>query len=899
MRNRKVVSLIRLMVGPVVAWAWVSVGADVKPPSSVHAERTRVEHWLKNETGRTGKTPPRRGPFSDAVMLGNAYEHGKGVKRDLAESVRWYRRAVAQSNDWGRAKLAALYVRGAVMGMGCAEAIPLLRTAASNNNELAYLVLARMNEEGRGMPTNVAAAVDWYTKAALSSSTAWRTRQDALDRLVVLTDTVHAEDVAHLTGKNLLDICYQATNDAQRLRARLLFTRMKGRTLTFDRLTVTQIEDLGARGITLSLVSPEHYDKRYGRDRKRIAEATIRLTCTGTLAERTFFLNVGDDVRTVVGRVGGEWGELTALDFTPTDEPKPLPAFDPATVTEETLYTLATSCGGFRRFHYRQLAERLKGRRLEFSDSDIRITGWGIRPDSSNVFSGVLTASRRTPQRTSWKEAGIGLYLSPASFRNPEAGKALEFVAESRSSWEPGIKAIRGRVEVAPETQDPLFRSASALYLVDVEVVFDALPERLPKADYAKISGDELVQLFKTFENGVPRHLWQELRSVLKGRRLEFTNQWIQGGGTSMSTKGLTLRFGWRPPGSENVVRRPDGAYSQDGGGCYSFSAKMPWEVLDACSRIPVQGDGVRRISGTVSGTWRPFGLESILQLENVSVEMAYMTDCMPSEIPENMTGDEIVDLLQRQYPEIRSAQAVRLFRKLEGRRLTFSTARMSSWCKAGGSGSIHVSFDVGLGRMMTMNAIMDTPTLERKFEGLVPGEAVRNLSGIFEFVMPEEPGIVTFGLYAKGFRLRGASFTAPPPSLDLPPFDAQSVTGDELVAAFANRTKPLSRGQVRALYSRLAGRRLGFTFAGRLPSSSSYRDGRCISVTFRLGGLAVKANLREPLKDETYGNRFDQFACVTGRVAEDVDESDLRGGRMEFDAPVLVLEDAVLEPKK
>lgn len=60
-----------------------------------------------------------------------------------------------------------------------------------------------------------------------------------------------------------------------------------------------------------------------------------------------------------------------------------------------------------------------------------------------------------------------------------------------------------------------------------------------------------------------------------------------------------------------------------------------------------------------------------------------------------------------------------------------------------------------------------------------------------------------------------------------------------------------------------------------------------------------MKANLREPLKDETYGNRFDQFACVTGRVAEDVDESDLRGGRMEFDAPVLVLEDAVLEPKK
>ena len=100
MWNREAVSLIRLVVGFV------------------------VEQWLKNEAGRTDRPSIRRGPFSDAVMLGNAYEHGKGVKRDLAESVRWYRRVVAQSNDWGRAKLAALYARGAVKGIGCAEAMP-------------------------------------------------------------------------------------------------------------------------------------------------------------------------------------------------------------------------------------------------------------------------------------------------------------------------------------------------------------------------------------------------------------------------------------------------------------------------------------------------------------------------------------------------------------------------------------------------------------------------------------------------------------------------------------------------------------------------------------------------------------------------------------------------------
>ena len=54
MRNRKVVSLIRLMVGFVVTWAWVSVGADVKPPSSVHAERARVE---QQRAGVSGSRP--------------------------------------------------------------------------------------------------------------------------------------------------------------------------------------------------------------------------------------------------------------------------------------------------------------------------------------------------------------------------------------------------------------------------------------------------------------------------------------------------------------------------------------------------------------------------------------------------------------------------------------------------------------------------------------------------------------------------------------------------------------------------------------------------------------------------------------------------------------------------
>lgn len=80
MWNREVVSLIRLMVGSVVVGAWMSVGADVKPPPA-QMERVRVEQWLKNEAGRTDRPSIRRGPFSDAVMLGNAYEHGKGVKQ--------------------------------------------------------------------------------------------------------------------------------------------------------------------------------------------------------------------------------------------------------------------------------------------------------------------------------------------------------------------------------------------------------------------------------------------------------------------------------------------------------------------------------------------------------------------------------------------------------------------------------------------------------------------------------------------------------------------------------------------------------------------------------------------------------------------------------------------------
>ena len=86
-----------------------------------------------------------QGHAAAQVSLGTMYAFGRGVPKDHAEAVRWYRMAAEQGN---------------------AEAVRWLRRAAEQGNAAAQANLGRMYANGQGVPKDYAEAARWYRKAA-------------------------------------------------------------------------------------------------------------------------------------------------------------------------------------------------------------------------------------------------------------------------------------------------------------------------------------------------------------------------------------------------------------------------------------------------------------------------------------------------------------------------------------------------------------------------------------------------------------------------------------------------------------------------------------------------------------------------------------------------------------
>jgi TPR repeat protein len=99
---------------------------------------------------------PRRLPFE----LGRAYE----FKRQPAEAVKAYRRAVDAGSTMAMVGLCALYAHGD--GKDAAEARKLFERAAEAGNPIAMTNLGGMYGAGIGVPVDFAKARGWFAKAA-------------------------------------------------------------------------------------------------------------------------------------------------------------------------------------------------------------------------------------------------------------------------------------------------------------------------------------------------------------------------------------------------------------------------------------------------------------------------------------------------------------------------------------------------------------------------------------------------------------------------------------------------------------------------------------------------------------------------------------------------------------
>jgi TPR repeat protein len=114
------------------------------------------------------QTRAERGDASAQVSLGIAYESGRGIAKDEAAAVQWFRKAAEQGNAAGQMHLARMYQQGrGGLPRDDVQAASWYRKAAQQGDATAEMSLAVMYNEGRGgLAKDAAQAVYWTRKAA-------------------------------------------------------------------------------------------------------------------------------------------------------------------------------------------------------------------------------------------------------------------------------------------------------------------------------------------------------------------------------------------------------------------------------------------------------------------------------------------------------------------------------------------------------------------------------------------------------------------------------------------------------------------------------------------------------------------------------------------------------------
>ena len=98
--------------------------------------------------------------------LGTMYRDGRGVPKDFAEAVQWYRKSADQGYAHAQLQLGLKYAEGRGVLKDNAQAVGWYRKAAEQGDAGGQTLLGIMYAEGRGVPKSDAEAARWFLKAA-------------------------------------------------------------------------------------------------------------------------------------------------------------------------------------------------------------------------------------------------------------------------------------------------------------------------------------------------------------------------------------------------------------------------------------------------------------------------------------------------------------------------------------------------------------------------------------------------------------------------------------------------------------------------------------------------------------------------------------------------------------
>jgi TPR repeat protein len=104
--------------------------------------------------------------------LASRYEKGEGIKKNIDEALKWYRKAAENGHAGAQVDLGWFYQKGQFVEKNIKQAIALYTKAANRGNPQAQLNLAVLYDGGVEVPEDNKSAVKWYKLAAEQGSEA-------------------------------------------------------------------------------------------------------------------------------------------------------------------------------------------------------------------------------------------------------------------------------------------------------------------------------------------------------------------------------------------------------------------------------------------------------------------------------------------------------------------------------------------------------------------------------------------------------------------------------------------------------------------------------------------------------------------------------------------------------
>ena len=108
-----------------------------------------------------------QGDVEDQLDLAEMYYEGRGLKKDHAEALKWYRKAAEKRDALAQYWIGRLYSRGEGVAKDARAAANWFRQSADQNLAMAQYELGVMLYNGTGIDKNHAQAAYWFRRAAL------------------------------------------------------------------------------------------------------------------------------------------------------------------------------------------------------------------------------------------------------------------------------------------------------------------------------------------------------------------------------------------------------------------------------------------------------------------------------------------------------------------------------------------------------------------------------------------------------------------------------------------------------------------------------------------------------------------------------------------------------------